>query len=115
MAQGDDRHQADDSGEDDRRLDGPRRDVAERDGFVHPFEDREEDDGGRDVADREQDLEQHAHGDPCVESFAEDVVGVVEDRVVEEHRGDREDEGGEEPQTRDASGLLQELHPDPFP
>lgn len=54
---GHDRHEADEADDDDRRFDDADSDVSECDGFVHPPEDREEDDAGRRTADREQNFE----------------------------------------------------------
>ena len=85
-----DRHEADNARENDHRLHDARRDVAERNGFLDPLDDRKEDDRSRDVADGEQDLEECARGDARVEPPAEDIAGVVEYRIVEEERRDRE-------------------------
>jgi hypothetical protein len=81
------------------RLDDPKRDVAERDRLADPLQDRKQDDRGRDVRDDGEDLEQRAGRDPRVEPSFQDVARVVQNGVVEEERGDREDERPHEPQT----------------
>jgi haloalkane dehalogenase len=50
LPQGHDRHQADEADDDDRPFHDAKRDIVEGDGFVHPPENRKEDDGGGDVA-----------------------------------------------------------------
>jgi hypothetical protein len=88
------------------RLDDPKRDVAERDRLADPLQDRKQDDRGRDVRDDGEDLEQRAGRDPRVEPSFQDVARVVQNGVVEEERGDREDERPDEPQTCDPRGPL---------
>jgi hypothetical protein len=68
---------------------------------LDPLDDGEDHHRGGYAADRQQDLQQGSHGDAGVGAAADDVVGVVEDRVVEEEGRDREDEGSEEPGTHD--------------
>ena len=46
-------------------------------------------------------LEERPELDPGDGALAEDVVGVVQHRVVEKERRDREGERSEEPQARD--------------
>lgn len=87
VAQRDDGEQADRADPDDRRLDCARGDVAEREGFAVSPEDRKHHDRRADVADHQEDLEQGAQRDARVVAGAEDVVGVVEHRVIENERG----------------------------
>ena len=62
--------------------------------------------GGADVGDGEEDLAERAQSDTRVSPVAEDVVGVIEDRVVEEPPCDRGDEGQGEQHAEDAGALL---------
>jgi hypothetical protein len=71
--------------------------------FALPLEDREEHDGGADVGDDEEDLEQRARGHARVGAGTDDVVGVVEHWGVEQERcwdsgdvGDKEQDAGNE-------------------
>jgi hypothetical protein len=81
---------------DQRGLDDPGRDVAERDALALALDDRKQHDRGRDVGDREQNLKERAHLHACVGAGPEDVGGVVEHRVIEKERGDGGDERDDE-------------------
>jgi hypothetical protein len=102
VAKRDHREEADDPGHDHRGLDDARRDVADRDARVVQLADAVERDGGADVADHGQDLEERAERDLPVVPGAEDVAVVVEHRAVEEHGGYREDERADEEPPDDA-------------
>ena len=82
IAQGDEGEQADRADPDDRRFDYARGDVAEREGFAVSPEDREHHDRGADVPDHQEDLEDGAQFDAGVVAGDQDVVRVVEYRVV---------------------------------
>ncbi len=84
---------------DDRRLDCARGDVAKREGFAVSPEDRKHHDRRADVADHQEDFEEGAQRDAGDVAGAEDVVGVVEHRVVENERGGdgREKRQGHQP------------------
>jgi hypothetical protein len=91
------RHKTDNTCENEHRLHHARRDIAERKGFANPFDEWKDDYGSCDIADGEENFEEGAHGNACLESSAEDVPGVFEYRLVEEERWDREYEcAGEE-------------------
>jgi hypothetical protein len=66
--------------------------------FILALEDGKEDDGGPDIGDDQKHLEQGAQGNPCVSAGAEDVVRVIQHRVVEQETRDRGDEGQNEEQ-----------------
>jgi hypothetical protein len=104
LPQHDNRQEADEADDDERGLHDPKGDIAERDRFALPPEDREQHNGGGDVGDREQDFQERAYGHLRVGTTAEDVVGVAEHGVVEQRGRDREDEGSDEPQPRDERG-----------
>jgi len=87
LAQRDDRHQAEDADEDDRALDDAKSDIADGDALVDAPRDAVENDRGGDVRDREQYFQQRTDGDPGVSARAEDVVGVVENGVVQKNAG----------------------------
>jgi hypothetical protein len=84
-------------------------DVPEGDAFVDPLHDRENDHGGGNAGDRQQDLKQGSNGYADVIAAADNVVGVVQDRAVEEVGRDREDECAKEPGTHDPRGSLLRL------
>ena len=70
-----------------------RGDVAEGDAFVDALGDREDHHCRGDAADGETDLEQSPEHHAGVAVAADDVLGVIQDGVVEPERRDREDEG----------------------
>jgi hypothetical protein len=101
-----DREQADQADDDDDGLDDTTGDVAERERLALPLDDGPQHDGGSDVRDGEEDLAERAQLDARVGPVAEDVIGVVEDRVVEEQPCNRGDEGQGEQHAEDACALL---------
>ena len=96
LPQGDHRKHADDADGDDGGLDDTRGDIAERDALVLPLEDGEQGDGGADVGDGNDDLEERTQGHLCVGAGPADVVGIVQQRAVEKGPGDREHDGDDE-------------------
>jgi hypothetical protein len=93
LAQGHDRQDADDADRDEPALDEAGGDVADRELLVVAPEERERQDGGADVGDDQQDLQGRPDEDACVAAAGpEDEVGVVEERVVQQHRRDAGDE-----------------------
>src|SRR5215211_8110161 len=105
LAQGHDRHQAHDADQNENRLHRARGDVPEGDAFADPLHDGENDHGGGDASDGQQDLKQGTNGYEDVLAAADNVVGVVQDRVVEKEGRDR-DECAKEPGTHDPRGSL---------
>ena len=57
----------------------------------------------------QQDLKQSSNGDASVVAAADNIVGVVQDRVVEPESRDRKDERAKEPGTHDPPGSLLRL------
>jgi hypothetical protein len=74
--------------------------------IVTPREPHPNDYGGGYAGDRQQDLKQGSNGYAGVVAAADNVVGVVQDRVVEPESRDRKDECGKEPGTHDPRGSL---------
>jgi hypothetical protein len=102
-----DRHQAEEADGDEGALHDTSCDVAEGERFVLPLEDREQRDRGADVGDDKDHLEERPEGDAGVGARADDVAGVVEDRVIQDQpRWDRGDEGDEEEHARDSCDRL---------
>jgi hypothetical protein len=64
LSQGHDRKEADDADGDEGAFNEPGGDIAEREPFVLPLEDGEQRDGGADVGDDEQDLQERAQATP---------------------------------------------------
>src|SRR3954447_25444845 len=101
-----DRQHAHDPDRDEPALDEASGDVAEGKALVVTLEQCERDDGGTDVGEDEDQLQERADEDPRVAAAgAEDEVGVVEQRVVQQHRRDARDEGENPQQARDPSEL----------
>src|SRR5688572_11630739 len=98
--------QADQADDDDDGLDDTTGNVAERKRLALPLDDGPQHDGGADVGDGEEDLAERAQLDTRVGPVTEDVVGVVQDRVIEEQPCDRGDEGQSEQHAEDACASL---------
>jgi hypothetical protein len=105
LPQADHREHAQDADGDERGLDDTRGDVAESDGFVLPFQDGEQHDGGTDVGDTDADLQEGAQGDLPVGAGTGDVVGIAQQRAVKQGPGDREDDRDDEQHPGDERGL----------
>src|SRR5829696_503181 len=92
LAQGHDRKEAKEAHGDEDALHDPSRDVAEDEDFVLPLEDRIKHDGGANVGDDEDQLQESAKGHAGVGAGTQDVAGVAQHGGVEnEQRGDRGD------------------------
>src|SRR5829696_8650265 len=85
LPQGHDRQEADDADGDEGAIDETSGDIAQRERFALPLEDREQGDGGADVRD-DEDLEERAQGRAPGGAGTDDVVGVVQHRRVEDGR-----------------------------
>jgi hypothetical protein len=104
LPQGHDRQEADDADGDEGAIDETSGDIAQRERFALPLEDREQGDGGADVRD-DEDLEERAQGRAPGGAGTDDVVGVVQHRRVEDgRRRDRGDEGDDEERAGDERG-----------
>jgi hypothetical protein len=97
---------AEDADGDEDALNETSRDIPHREAFVDPPEDRKQHDGGADVRDDKQDLQEHAEEDPLVGARAEDVVVVLQERAVQQNCGDRRDERDDEQHACKARGQL---------
>ena len=73
----DDREQADDADRDDRALEQPGREVADRQALMDAPDDREEGDAAADEPEDVDELEDGPQGDLLVGAGAQDVGGVV--------------------------------------
>jgi hypothetical protein len=105
--QGDDPKDRDDADEDERALEETGGHVPQRELFALSPDDWEDHDGGADVGDDEQQLQQCPEEDPVVLPDAGDVAGrVVEHRLEEDQRRDRRDECDEVEDAEDARPLL---------
>ena len=113
LPQGHQRQQADDAGEDHAGFQDAGGDKAQRGAFVLPFDHRVQRDGGADAGQRDDHLEEGAHGHARVGAGAEDPVLVVLDGAVEGEGGDR-DEGDQVEDARDERGLPGRAHRDSF-
>jgi hypothetical protein len=93
---------------DDCRFNRARRDIAQREGLALSPENREHHDGRADIADHQKDLQQGAEGDTSVVTRPEDVVSLVQDRLVQnQRRRDRRDEReGHQPSSSARGPLL---------
>ena len=112
LLQRDDPEDGHDAEEDEHALEDAGGHIPERELFALPSAYRVEHDGGADVRDDEQQLEERSEQDPVVVSGARDVPdGVVEYRLVEPQREDRRDEGDEEEHAEDTGALLIREHP----
>src|SRR5215216_7602266 len=84
LAQGHDRKEAEEAHGDEDAFHNTSRDIAENEDFVLPPEDREQHDGGADVGDYEDQLQERAKGHAVVGAGGtEDVAGVGKHRGVE--------------------------------
>jgi hypothetical protein len=92
LAQRHDCKEAEDADGDEDAFHNTRRDVAENEDFVLPLEDRVQHDGGADVGDDEQQLQERSKGHAGVGAATEDVTGIVQHRDVEKINWDRGDE-----------------------
>jgi hypothetical protein len=102
------REEADDPDRDECALDEARCDVAQSEAFAIPPVDRVRHDGGADVGDDEDELEDSAqsHARGGVGAGSGDVVGVIPHRgVKDEVRGDRGDEGDHHQPARKGGNL----------
>src|SRR5919106_2702989 len=91
-----DREDIDDADGDKRVLGQTGCHVPEGERFVLPPEDREQPEGGADVGDDEEELEEGAQGYLRVRPGTDDVVGVVQYRAVEKSSRDRGDKSEDE-------------------
>ena len=73
--------QAEDADADEHAFHDTGGDVAEGEALVLPLEDREQHDGGADVGDDDDHLEERSEGDAAVGAGADDVVGMIQHRV----------------------------------
>ena len=90
LAQRHDRKEAEDADGDEGAFDDTSRDVAKGEDFVHPLDDGIEHDGGADVGDDEDQLQERAQGHAVVGAATDDVAGIVQHRDVEKNkRGSR--------------------------
>ncbi len=78
------RHDADQARNDDRRFEGARGDIAERDRFILPLENREQHNRSGDVGDRGDDFEECSKRDSRIGTRPQDVVVVVDKRGIHE-------------------------------
>ena len=111
LAQGHQRQQADDAGQDHGGFKDAGGDKAERDAFVLPLDHRVQRDGGADAGQGDDHLEEAADQDAGVAAGAEDPVPVVLHGAVEGEGGDR-DKGDQVEDARDERGLPQWGHRD---
>jgi hypothetical protein len=112
LLQRDDPQNREDADEDERALEEAGRHVPECELLALSLDDREDHDGGTDVRDDEQQLQQRAEEDPVVLPGTRDVAnGVVEHRLVEQQSGYRRDERDEVEHAEDSRSFLVESHP----
>ena len=96
-----DRQEAEDAHGDEGGFDEAGRDKAEGEDFVLPLEDRKQREGGADVGDDEEHLQERSQQHAGVGAGTGDVAGVVEHGGVEhEECGDRREVGDEEEHAR---------------
>ena len=95
LAQRHDRKDTDDADRDKRGLGDASCDVSESEGFVLTLQDWEQHDGGADVGDDEDELADRAEAHSRVVACADEVLGGVQYRGVENECCDRGDEGDE--------------------
>jgi hypothetical protein len=97
-----------DADEDKDALHDAGRDVSEREDVILPLQERIHHESGADVRDDQEQLQERPPEDLVVGAAVRDVAdGVVQDRLEEEKRRDRRDEGDEEQHPkgkRDPSG-----------
>jgi len=116
LPQSHDRKQAQEADGDEGRFNDSSHDIAKRERFVLPPEDREQHDGGADVGDDEDHLEERSESDAVVGAGADDVVGVVQHRGVEnELCWDGSHEGDDEEQADNECSPSQWAHLDSLP
>jgi hypothetical protein len=110
------RKDAEDAHGDEGAFNHTSRDEAEGEDLVNPFDDGIEHDGGADVGDDEDQLQQRAQGQAVVGgAAAEDVARVVQQRTVEKKdRGYRGDIRDHEQHARNPCDLLG-IHLGSFP
>jgi hypothetical protein len=90
LAQGHDRKEAQDTHGDEDAFDDTGSDLSEGEDFVDSLEDGPQHDGGADVGDDEDQLQERAKGHASVGACTYDVAGIVHHRGVEDKRcGDR--------------------------
>ena len=107
LAQADDAEDEDDSARDEDGFDDPRRDVTDREQFVLSPHDRVEHNGGSDIRDDQQQLQEGAKVDLAVLPVTGDVSSrVVENGLEESQRADRRDERDQEEDSEDSRSLL---------
>src|SRR5215212_4243463 len=108
LAQRHDRKEAKETHGDEDAFDDSSRDVAEHEDFVLPPENRVKHDGGADVGDNEDELQERSKDHAVVGGAGtEDVAGVLKHGGVEkEKRGDR---GGKSDQVQNAKNSCDRL------
>src|SRR5919106_5149605 len=105
------RKETDEADDDKGRFNDTKGDIANGDGFALPPEDAIQHDGRGDIGDGGEDLQERSELDPRVGPSADDVVGVVQNRGVEEKRcWYREDKGKDEPHSRNQRGSSVWVH-----
>jgi hypothetical protein len=88
--------------------------MAESKNFALPPEDREQNDGGADVRDDQNQLQERSEEDAVVGAGTGDVAGgIVENRLKQIKRWDRGDEGDEEQHPRNQRNRSTRPHADP--
>ena len=107
-----DRDHREDADEDERALDDPRRHVADRKVFELAPHDRDDDDGGSDVRDDQEKLQQRAEVDLVDVARARDEGHrMTERRFIQRQRRDRRDEREEVEHAENTRSLLIQSHP----
>ena len=106
LSQHHNREQADEADGDDGALNDTTGDIAQGERLTLPPYDGPQHDRGADVGDNQEDLEVRAQPDARLGAVTEDVVGVVEHRVVEEQCCNRGDEREDEQHAHDSRALL---------
>jgi hypothetical protein len=115
LAQRHDRKEAEDADCDEGAFNETSRDKAESEDFVHPLEDRPQHDGGADVRDDEDQLQERAQPHAVVSAGTDDVARVVQHRGLEDKRcGDRGDVRNQEQHARNSCDRLR-IDLDSFP
>ena len=110
LSEGDDGEEAEDAHRDDRALEQPGREVADRQALVHSSHDREEGDPAADEPEDIHELEDEAERDLLVGAGARDVGRFVDRRPDEDRGRDRTDEGDEVEDAADEGGLTERGH-----
>jgi hypothetical protein len=82
LAQRHDRKEAEDADSDEGAFNDTSRDIAESEDFVHPLEDGIQYNGGADVRDDEDQLQERSREHAVVGASTDDVAGIVHHRDV---------------------------------